>query len=75
MLRETRYDALSLVLRPSRSVFVIHGSSKLTQASFPVLALQATNAEVRTTSVAKSLGDTLYKEHSTLHSLAGLCGL
>ena len=40
------------------------GAAKLTQASFPVLVLQARNAGVRT--ARASLGDTLYKEHSTL---------
>ena len=49
------------------------GAAKLSQASFPVLALQATNAGVKTAGVLKSVGDTY--THSTLHSLAGLCGL
>ena len=40
------------------------GAAKLTQASFSVLVLQARNAGVRT--ARTSLGDTLYKEHSTL---------
>ena len=50
------------------------------QALFAVLALQATNAEVRIAKVVyKSLEDTLYKlsedfMHHTLHSLS-LCGL
>ena len=49
MLRETRYDALSLVPRPSRDQFLwFTEAAKLTWASFPVLTLQAANAGVRT---------------------------
>ena len=37
-LRETRYDALSLVPRRSRPVFVIHGSSKTNSGFFPCVS-------------------------------------
>ena len=37
-LRETRYDALSLVPRRSRPLFVIHGSSKTNSGFFPCVS-------------------------------------
>ena len=45
MLRETRYDALSLVYPGLLDQCLLFtGAAKLTQASFPLLALQAANA-------------------------------
>ena len=38
MLRETRYDALSLLPRHSRPVFVVHGSSKTNSGFFPCVS-------------------------------------
>ena len=75
MLRETRYERLASYPGPLDQCLSFTGAVKLTRASFPVLVLQATNAGVRTASVLKSLGDPLYKEHNTLHSLAGVSGL
>ena len=37
-LRETRYDAISLLPRRSRPVFVIHGSSKTNSGFFPCVS-------------------------------------
>ena len=73
MLCETRYDALSLVPRPSRPVFVIHGSSK-TNSGFFACVSTASGKCWGKNGQGKSLGVTLHKEHSTVVS-QGLCGL
>ena len=55
--RETRYDALSLVPRPSRPVFVIHGSSKTNSGFFPCVSTASGKCWGKN-GQGKSLGDT-----------------
>jgi len=73
MLRETRYDALSLVPRPSQTFFFIHGSSKTNLGFFPCVSTASGKCWSKN-GQSKSLGVTLHKEHSTVVS-QGLCGL
>jgi len=56
-------------------VFVIlHGSSKTNSGFFPCVSTANSKCWGKN-GQGESLRDTLHKEHSTLHNLAGLCGL
>ena len=65
MLRETRYDELSLIPRPSRPVFVIHGSNKTNSGFIPCVSTASGKCWGKN-GQGKSLGDTLPK--NTVHS-------
>ena len=60
-LRETRYDALSLVPRRSRPVFVIYGSSKTNSGFFPCVSTASGKCWGKNGQRKSDLGDTAYR--------------